>query len=130
MARITGCIERSVEEEGDSPKFKADSRKVDAVPPILHQDFQKMVLESMFRDWEKAVSVLKYAIVRSPKRSMSSRYINFGHERVKIDSQSFKSFYINMLLRNLLFGPTLRKLKREECVWKTSRCYIVHVASS
>ena len=44
-------------------------------------------------------------------------------------SQSYRSLYVNLLLRQTLFGVTYGKMKHDEVVHKTKRVTVLHIAS-
>ena len=53
----------------------------------------------------------------------------FGDERVKIGSQTLRSFNLPFLLRLSLFGENNRKLYDYELVKETKRCSVIHISS-
>ena len=97
--------------------------------PVTH-NLKENVLQEMTLDWEKLVSVLKNTITRPPKEEISRRALYFGKERVTMWSQSYHAMFINLLVRQTLFGVSYRKMNgAKEVVYKTKQITELHIAS-
>ena len=105
--------------------------RFDFYPDEITEDaeLEDNILNAMCLDWEKVVKALKSAITRSPRNELCGMEYNFGKERVKVVSQSYRCVYMNLLTRLSLFGPNYRKLLDSEVVYSTKKVLLVHISS-
>ena len=99
------------------------------VPRGMRNSLTDCVLQSLTLDWEKFVRVMRFSIVRPPKKGLSLKSYVFGKERVVLRLQKHRRLYVNLLLRNTLFGINLCKMRGEEIVYQTKRTSVLHIAS-
>ena len=95
----------------------------------VDEEVTRNVLRAMSMDWSNMVRLLRQCITRKPKTIDSQVICCFGDERVKIGSQTLRSFNLPFLLRLSLFGENNRKLYDYELVKETKRCSVIHISS-
>mmetsp|Transcript_4463 Transcript_4463/g.9346 ORF Transcript_4463/g.9346 Transcript_4463/m.9346 type:complete len:116 (+) Transcript_4463:262-609(+) len=69
------------------------------------------------------------AILRNFKRDVSKHARVFATERVKIATQTCRSFAMSLLLQLFIFGPDFSKLEDDEIISQTKNIVIIHVRS-
>lgn len=99
------------------------------IPPEFDRDLIANVLRAMSLDWERTVVSLKNAITKPNKRGYCSKTVTFGKERIAIMSQSYRSTFLNLLLRYSLFGVNESNLTKDEVIYKTNLVTVVNIAS-
>jgi len=90
---------------------------------------EQHIKQSMTRDWEKIIKGMKYAITRALKNILSSKWYYFGKECVKMNSQTYRTVFINLLIQLALFGDDFSKLMNYEIISKSKNMTIIHMSS-
>ena len=103
----------------------------DYVHLVLREDMRKNVMESLTLDWRHTASLLRQSIIsnerRGNKMSIAFTAYKFGRERVVLYSQSYRSFFMNHLLKLTIFGsPLYSNLLPHEVVYRFKKNNIVH----
>ena len=75
------------------------------------------------------VKEFRNAIIRPENRDLCSRKVYFGYDPVKIQFQSYKFIYFNLLLSQCLFGVNFKKLHNREIITKTNKYILIHISS-
>jgi len=72
---------------------------------------------------------MKYAIIRAPKKILSSKRYYFGRECVKMNSQTYRTVFINLSIQLALFGDDFSKLMNFEIISKSKNMTIIRMSS-
>ena len=105
----------------------------DSVPLVLREDMRKNIMESLTLDWRYIASLLKQSIVSNERRnkiSIALTAYTFGRERVVLYSQSYRSFFMNQLMKLTIFGsPLYSNLLPHEVVHRFKKETILFIFS-
>eukprot|EP00957_Ditylum_brightwellii_P097850 7451730-Ditylum_brightwellii.AAC.1 len=84
---------------------------------------EELVFDSLKLDWEMVCKVVRSSIAYHPQVSDSQRMFVVGRDMVIIQSQVFRSFHMNKLLKADMFGCGFEKVKENEIVFKKRGCH-------
>ena len=106
----------------------------DYIPLVLRGDMRKNVMDSLTFDWRHTASLLRQSIVtnerRGNKMSIAFTAYTFGRERVVLYSQSYRTFFLNHLLKLTIFGsPLYSNLLPHEVVHRSKKETILFIFS-
>ena len=89
------------------------------------------LLESLTRDWQMLVSIFRNAITRTTRtKCISEKEYVFGREKIILQNQFYRSFYLTHILKITLFGsPPLSVLLPHEIAHRTKNQIIIHLSS-
>ena len=105
--------------------------RFDRVPDDIEDSIHDDICASLTLDWENITKQFKSCMVRIPNSSAKrkSTYV-FGKERVLLQNQVHRTFYLNSLLKLALFGRNFSRVSGcNEIVHMTKRLAVVHFAS-
>lgn len=94
-----------------------------------NEELEVNVMHSLTIEWENTYRVMRRCITHAPKENMSSREYRFGLERVKLHSQTFRTFSLSILLQLCIFGKDFSKMEEHEVIWRTKRQTLIHISS-
>ena len=87
----------------------------------------KHVLISLSIEWSHGFKWFKRCVTRKPNVLTSSNIYVFGKERVKIDSQTYRTFSLSFLLRVLIFGEEYCNFYEYETIMRTKKLILLHI---
>mmetsp|Transcript_1879 Transcript_1879/g.2260 ORF Transcript_1879/g.2260 Transcript_1879/m.2260 type:complete len:354 (+) Transcript_1879:1312-2373(+) len=101
----------------------------EAVPDYVNDE---VLIESLSGEWKYLVSILKLSTTMNITKwrpTSISTYV-YGNERVTVDSQNYRTFFISHLLKLSIFGsPLYSKLLDHEIMYRRRRETIVFIYS-
>ena len=107
--------------------------KFNTIPHVLEQNNLRMsVMDSLTMDWRNTVSLFHRSMVVNKKKIIekSQMAYTFGKERVVLQTQSYRSFHMNHLLKLTIFGnPLFCNLLPYEIPYRTKNQAILHIYS-
>ena len=87
------------------------------------------ILEYLILEWRHFIGVFRSAIIWNPRTPLSQFELCIGKERVKIQSQSYRTFDIIFLLQLCTFGKKFSNLKCHEIIPNTNKIVFIHIES-
>lgn len=88
------------------------------------------VLISINNELDRFMSTMNRAISRPPRFQESLNRKTFGKEkRIMVRSKIFRSINFSHLLKVIIFGCKLEKVKRRELIYQRKRCVVVYINS-
>ena len=87
------------------------------------------ILRSINLEIDQLQKNFRSAILWQPNWDVSKYVHVFATERVKMATQTFRSFTMSLLLQLFIFGPDFSKLEDDEIVSRTKNAVIIHVHS-
>ena len=87
------------------------------------------IARSITNEWNQLVVKLRNATTRRPSRTLSSKIVYFGSERVQLRAQVFRTFALTDLLSVCVLGPNHCKLKESEIQVETKKQFTAYIAS-
>lgn len=104
--------------------------------PISELCITKAIVESLSIDWMNFAKLLKGCIVRNRRGASFSEdgrtVYRFGKERIVLQSQTQRSFSLNLLLKFTIFGssPLFSNLLVHEITYRSKHTTVLHLLSS
>ena len=89
----------------------------------------KHVLKSLSIEWSNVFKWFKRCVTRKPKVLTSSNIYVFGKERVRIDSQTYRTFSLSFLLGVSIFGEEYCNFYEYETIMRTKKLILFHISS-
>ena len=107
--------------------------KFDTIPHFLEQNNLRMsVMDLLTNDWRSTVSLIHRSMIVNKKKITVNSYVSytFGKERVVLQTQSYRSFHMNHLLKLTIFGnPLFCNLLPYEIPHRSKNQAILHIYS-
>ena len=100
------------------------------VPEVVERRGQDGICLSMTLEYDRFVRFINGALKKKNESfNESVKMKTFGKESFCLQTQIFRSMFLNHLLKLTFFGHKNSKLNLNETVYKTSNCCVVHIAS-
>ena len=101
------------------------------VPAAVDSSATQHIITSLSLEWINFVRIIKQSIINRKNVIQSSqRTYTFGRERLVLNKQVYKSFFLNHLLKVAIFGsPLFSTLWHHEIVHRTKKQTVIHMLS-
>ena len=105
--------------------------KFTTIPSSINTNLQDNILAALSTDWAMFVSVMRSCVMRNRKNGNSQKEYTFGLERIKLNSQIYRSFHMNDLMKITIFGsyPNFSFLHPHEIVHRTKNEVLFNFSS-
>jgi len=94
------------------------------------RELNNNVMHSLILEWDEFQKQMRQSLTRKTKWTDSGKHCYFGHERVEIRRQVYRSIFLSFPLWQVIFGNMLDKLQERE-VMKRGRkqlyCALLHL---
>ena len=88
-----------------------------------------VILSSVNLEIDQLQRVFRQALLRQPKRDVSKYVRVFCIERVRMKTQTFRSFAMSLPLQLLIFGPNLSFMQDQEIISRTKKTVLIYIRS-
>ena len=102
--------------------------RIEQFPDALQGEggLEGTLIDLLFFDWKDLCNRIRNSIKRPPKNELCPAVYRFGHERVVMNSQTYRKMTLSSLLRLYLFNKD--KIQRN-IIKETKRMVLLHIAS-
>ena len=103
------------------------------VPPLLLLEDKistTVILQSLSDDWRRFVQMVRSAVVRDTPKSTANMTYVYLKQKVEVQQQTFKRFYMGALLREVVFGPNFNQEDiAQHIIYKSKKIVYIYISS-
>ena len=100
------------------------------VPDVIaNSGMNDTICEAMTLEFDRFIAFIRSMLQKNECFLESTKEKTFGNESFLLQSQIFRSFFLNPLLKLTFFGKNNSNFYKDEIVYKTGSVQVIHIAS-